>query len=293
MGRDPLQLLNADKMTDKTKAPKVERRQVKYASRTPTRIWQEEPTADNPYLPARCRCHGYDLFELMAKRRFADVLFLLFNGELPTADQADLLEALMIACINPGPRHPATRAAMNAGVGKTYAVHILPIALSVMGGQHLGGGEVEETMRFLRRSLRRDAAACAQELLAEAKRPAEGDWHIAPGFGSRFGGIDPLPNQMAGLFHQQPASGAALAWGAAFAEALAPHNLGWLLPGVAAAVLCDLGFHPRAGSGLFQIFTAPGLLAHGLELANKPITAMPFLDKEHYVIDEQARNRRK
>ncbi len=280
-------------MENQTKPPRVERRQATYASRTPTRIWQEEPVPDNPYLAARCRCHGYDLLELMAKRRFADVLFLLFSGELPTTEQADLLETLMIACINPGPRHPATRAAMNAGVGKTYAVHILPIALSVMGGDHLGGREVERAMRFLRRSLRRDPADCAQELLDTKERPAEGDWHIAPGFGSRFGGIDPLPGQMADLFRQKPASGAALAWGAAFAAALAPHHLGWLLPGVVAAVLCDLSFHPRTGSGLLQIFTAPGLLAHGLELANKPITFMPFLDEEHYVIAEQARRRQR
>jgi citrate synthase len=65
--------------------------------------------------------------------------------------------------------------------------------------------------------------------------------------------------------------------------------MGWLSTGVAAAAFCDLGFHPRVGAGLYQLLCAPGLLAHGFELANKPITAMPFLDEEHYVIDQNAK----
>ena len=54
--------------------------------------------------------------------------------------------------------------------------------------------------------------------------------------------------------------------------------------GIAAAVFTDLGFSPRAGAGLFQLLGAPGLLAHGAELANKPVTAMPFVKDENYAI---------
>ncbi len=167
---------------------KIQKRRGEYASRVATRIWQEDAAPDNPYLAGSCRCHGYDLLELMTKRSFVDVLFLLFSGELPTGEQARLLETLMVGCINPGPRHPATRAAMNAGVGKTHPVHILPIALSVMGGSHLGGEEVEGAMRFLRSTISKDAGEQARELLHGQGRPDEGDWHVAPGFGSRFNG---------------------------------------------------------------------------------------------------------
>ena len=38
-----------------------------------------------------------------------------------------------------------------------------------------------------------------------------------------------------------------------------------------------------------QIAGAPGLLAHAVELANQPTTAMPFVDDEHYVIAEPPR----
>jgi citrate synthase len=37
------------------------------------------------------------------------------------------------------------------------------------------------------------------------------------------------------------------------------------------------------------LLCAPGILAHGLELANKPITAMPFLQEEQYVITAETK----
>jgi len=192
----------------------------------------------------------------------------------------------MVGLCSPGPRHPATRAVMNAGVGKTESAHILPIGLSILGGEHLGGAEVSAAMRFLRSRIGRDPLEVAAGLLSEQQRPAEGGWHPAPGFGSRYGARDPLSQGLAGRLAGLAGAGSCLGWGMRLAEALAPHRMGWLPTGVAGAALADLGFHPRAGAGLFQIMSAPGLLAHGLELANKPITAMPFVDDDHYHITD-------
>jgi citrate synthase len=262
----------------------VRRRDEPFTKRLGTRIWQEEASADNPYVAAVSRCHGYDLMELVARCSFAEVLYLLFRGELPSAPEAELLQALMIGLVNPGPRHPATRAAICAGGGKTLPSHILPIALSVLGGEHLGAAEVERAMRFLEASRERAPAAIAAELLARP-RPGEGDVHVAPGFGSRFGSIDEVPQKLAAHLAALPGAGKTLGWGRELVEALRPGGFGWLSPGIAAAVFADLGFHPRAGVGLFQILSAPGLFAHGVEFAGKPLTAMPFLEDEHYHIE--------
>lgn len=269
---------------------KKERRQVEsrnetFAERQVSKIWQEQPHPGNPYIADRSYCHGYDLLDLMAKRSFVDVFYLLFKGELPSPDKAELLEALMIALINPGPRHPSTRAAMNAGVGKTDSAHILPISLSILGGNYLGAGEIEGTMRFLHKSGRKDPAAVVKEVIENSKKPAEGDWHPVPGFGSRFGGIDEMPRKIANQLCCLNGSGKNLAWADSFAKLLSPHNLGWLSTGVAAAAFADLGFNARSGAGLFQLLSAPGLLAHGLELVNKPLTAMPFPKDQDYTIE--------
>jgi citrate synthase len=224
--------------------------------------------------------------ELLEKRSFVDVLFLLFQGELPNANQADLLERLMIAMINPGPRHPASRAAMVAGASKSDPVHLLPISLAILGGTHLGAGEIEPAMLFLNSHCEKNPEKTAPEILKQNMKPIDGDWHPVPGFGSSFGGIDNLSKNMAAHLRAQPGAGNALAWGGVFAEVLECHGLGWLPTGLAAATFCDLGFLPTAGPGLYQILCAPGILAHGLEFASKPITAVPFPNDEEYFIEE-------
>ncbi|MEW6428265.1 MAG: citrate synthase [Thermodesulfobacteriota bacterium] len=272
---------------------KVRRRNSVFASRPVTRIWQEEASESNPYLASACRCHGYDMLELAAKRNFADVLFLLFVGELPTPDQARLLETLLIACITPGPRHPAARAAMNAAVSRTNPAHILPLALTVNGGGHLGAEEVEASMRFLRKNQNRPAAEVAGSLPDAIPQGTDhGDVHPVPGFGSRFGGVDPLAAGCARLLLTLAASGRALHWGNEFAGCLNRNNRGWLMTGVVAAGLVDLGIDARAGGGLYQLLSAPGLLAQGMEFANKPITALPFLGEDQYAIEPTARRQR-
>jgi len=261
------------------------RRDEEFAQQLKTRIWDEIPSAYNPYLAESYRCYGYDIFELLQHCRYSEVVYLLFRGELPDDNEAMLLEQLQIALINPGIRHAAGRAAVYAGVGKTDPAHILPISLSVLGGEHLGGIEVERAMRFLRRASRKSPTDIIQEKNIEKISVTDGDNHPVPGFGSHFGDIDPLVHKLAKHLHGLPSSGQCMHWGERFAQELEPHNMGWLITGLVAAVLADLGFQPRSAAGLYQLLCAPGLLAQGLEYANKPLSAVPFIDDEHYHIE--------
>lgn len=269
------------------KNEQIRSRNQSFTQRPLTRIWDEQASSANPYVADTVRCYGYDLQDLIEKRSFVDVFFLIFRGELPTLEQAALLEKLMIVLINPGPRHPATRAAMNAGVGKTNPLHILPIAMALMGGDHLGAGMIEETIRFFRQVSKKDPRHFLDEIFQVAHRPEQGDWSPVPGFGSRFGSIDEFAGRLAGNLAASPGAGKALNWGCEFAELLKAYDLGWLFPGLAAAALSDLGFQPKTGACLFQLLQAPGLLAHGLEMANKPLTAMPFPSDQHYIIEDE------
>lgn len=265
------------------KHDQVRSRNEPFVARTATRIWYEEPAVDNPYIANKAFCYGYDLLELMGKRSFVEVFYLLFRGELPAKDEAQLLQQLMIALINPGPRHLAARAAMNTAVGKTDPVHILPIAAAVLGGEHEGAGEIEAAMRFLRKQQSAKPEDIANELL---KAPRDGTSpFLCPGFGKHHGGIDLFTQRIAAALVDLPAADKALHWGNHFAGVLHSQGMGWLATGVAAAVFADLGFQPRAGACLYQLLCAPGLVAQGLELANKPITAMPFVSDENYVIE--------
>lgn len=273
-------------MTKFKPSAQVQRRDDKFSDKITTRIWQEKPTIENPYVAEAALCHGYDLLELTKKCRFSEVLYLLFRGELPNAEEAQLFEALMVGFISPGPRHPATRSAMNAGVGKTDPALILPIALSTFSGTYNAAGAVEEAMRFLRKQQRRDVLEVVKECLSQSPEPNAGDWHLVPGFGSTYNSIDILTAKIARHLLTLPGAGKSLKWGTEFATTLQAHGLGWLPVGVMAATLTDLGFQPKAAAGIYQIISSPGLLAHGIELANKPVTAMPFLADEDYIIEE-------
>lgn len=267
-------------MSQEYKHEEVRSRNESFASRTATHIWYEESVPENPYVTATAFCHGYDLNELMEKRSFVDVFYLLFRGELPTPAQAQLLQQLMIALINPGPRHPATRAAMNAGVGKTNPLHILPIASAVLGGEYAGGGEVESAMQFFEKYSAEDVQAVVKNIVASEENEI-----LLPGFGLRHGGIDAMAVKLAGQLLSLGAAGPVLKWGSAFARELEAHGKSWTVAGVAAAAFIDLGFNSRTGACLFQLLGAPGLVAHGLEMAGKPILAMPFVSDENYVIE--------
>lgn len=260
-------------------------RDAVFAPRATTRIWLEEPSEQNPYIAKRARCHGYDLLDLMRQCTFVEVMYLLFRGELPSREAGVLLEQLMIGLINPGPRHPATRAAINAGIGKTLPEHILPISLQVLGGKYLGAGSVDEAMRFIRSNIKKSPTDVAKVQLESYSPPEEGDVSLVAGFGSYYGDTDLQTAQVADQLRTLPGDHQALDWGCEFAAAIAAQKMGWLAQGLAAAVFCDLGFQPRAGAGLYQLLSAPGLLAHGVEYANKPITALPRISDDHYVIE--------
>ena len=260
----------------------IESRKKQFTTRPSTNIWEELPSNANPYIAEKIRCRGYDLIELMKKRSFLEVFFLLFCGELPTPEQTQLLEKLMIALINPGPRHPATRAAMVSGASKTSPANFLPISLSILSGSYLGSTEVHHSMLFLKAHLNQDPTETAKKY---SRNKHFNGFHPAPGFGSRFGGIDSIVAQLAIQLKECNGSGKTLAWGAHFANELTKFGYSWLTTGLAAAAFLDLGFTENAGPGLFQILCSPGLVAHGAEFSTKPMTAMPFPKDDEYVIE--------
>ncbi len=263
-------------------AKKIQRRDEAFTKKTATKIWLEEPASENEYLTKNAYCHGYNLIELVQQRSFADTVYLLFRGELPNQTQAQLFGCLMVAFMSPGPRHPATRSAVLAAVGKTDPALILPISLSILAGENGGAQDILPTMRFIVRNSRQDAEHVAATMLEQIT--AAGDITV-PGFGRAFDGIEPLTGKLASTLLALPGAGQCMQWAARFVASIEHVNLGWLPTGLFAAVLCDLGFNPKAGAGLYQLCSAPGLLAHGMELVGKPITSVPFPADDCYHIE--------
>ena len=74
---------------------------------------------------------------------------------------------------------------------------------------HLGGEEVESAIRFFRKHSKIAPFVISKDSLSTIAEK-EGDRHLIPGFGSRFGGIDPFPQQLVSLLGSLPAGGEVL-----------------------------------------------------------------------------------
>jgi len=264
----------------------VKKRNDNFVDKIPTEICYEVPTEENPYIAKQIRYHGYDILELLQKRSYIDVVYLLFKGELPSNKQHDLLEKLMIGLCSPGVRHDATRAAMVTGAGKSEVVHILPISLAVLGGEHLGSTEVQQSIRFLKANINNCPTTVAIDVLKKFKSSEVENSNVVPGFGRIYDGVDQHTQKLAELLIKIDSNNQCLNWCNSFVSELNSQGYSWLATGLAAAVFVDLELDSRTGAGLFQLISAPGLLAHGLEKSMQPVTAMPFVNQKDYHIVE-------
>lgn len=243
-----------------------------YQGQMSTRITREEPLPDNPYVAGARFTFGYANTDLVRHCRYPEVIFLLLRGELPAAAECRLLEALLVGLCNPGPNHPAVRAAMTAGLSKSNPEHLLPLGLMVAGEVRTLGAAWD----FLWRWRMSPAQDCAGSL------PTPGEWEpVAPGFGHSFGAPDPLLAQLAASL-LATGDWPHLIWACRFVECVAPMAQGWRISGLVAAVALDLGLDARQAVALYQIALGPAVLAHGLEQTHHPITAGPLLDDRDY-----------
>lgn len=245
-----------------------------------TKIWREEAEPDNAFAARRAWCAGYDVYgELLRKATWTEYLFLLFRGERPARDQAEVLERLAIALANPGPRDASVSAAMNGGVaGSTYA-SCLMAALAAGAGQLGGAHEVALAMQIWSRAGTR-LDAWQQALLHPVADERLDIWQPiehAPGF-DPHGASCALPvRQTLEYLTQSDSPAGELAWlahnrAALEAAARAPLSMS----GVAAAALQQLGFSARQGEMMYLLLRLPGAAAHALEQEEQGVNKYPF-----------------
>jgi citrate synthase len=247
-----------------------------------TRIWREEPEPNNPFAAQAAYCHGYDVYgDMLGKARWADMLFLLFRGEAPTAEQARLLDALALAVANPGPRDASVHAAMCGGVAGSTAAASLMAALSVGAGRYGGAREVLDAMAIWH-SAGRDTEAWLRQALAWTSQHQD-IWPQA----EHPAGFDPygVTTQTTVLQTLETLAGLGpfphLAWLAGNrAQLEAALNMPLAMVGVAAAALVDLGFSAPQGEMLYLLLRLPGAAAHALEQSEHGFKRFPFYPVE-------------
>jgi citrate synthase len=247
-----------------------------------TRIWREQPEADNRFAARAAYCRGYDVYgEMVGKARWVEMLVLLFRDELPGQAGLDMLEALAVGLANPGPRDPSVHAAMCGGVGGSAAAASLMAALAVGAGRAGGARDVFDAMRvWAAGGMQPQAWLAAAQATPGAVTEIWPAREYAPGF-------DPNGASTPTVVRQLLASLAAiagtpsLAWLKQQLPALeAQVGLPLAISGVAAAALHDLGFTPAEGEMLYLLLRLPGAAAHALEQTGHGYRRFPFYPVE-------------
>jgi len=254
-----------------------------------TRIWDEVPEPDNPFVAAACYCHGYDVYgDILGKASWIEYLYLLFRGERPSPQQAKLLEGLAIALANPGIREPSVHAAMSGGAGGSTNASCLMAALAVGAGQLGGAHEVYRAMEYWQQ------CGCNlnvwQEVLHHPPQEERIDiWQPMghpPGF-DPHGTSCPTPVQQTLNYLAEISPNEHLPWLQAQRDALERSvDMPLAMTGVAAAAFTDFELTPQQGEMLYLLLRLPGAAVHALEQQEYGWRRFPFFTEAIHLTND-------
>lgn len=240
------------------------------ASREAARDWWRTDIIE--IEPGMINMRGYPIEQLIGEVSFVDMVWLLTRGELPTRQQAKLLEAVLVSGVDHGPHAPTiaiARMAITCGIGINNA---MGSAANVMGDVHGGAGEqLMELMGLIDRRVE-GGAARGQVVAEEIDRYRDEVTRYVPGFGHRFHPRDPRGPRLFDLAREAVAQGVIVGRFVAIAGAIQAHleartgrHITMNVDGSGAAILSELGFAPKLGRGLFVLSRSVGILAHAWE----------------------------
>jgi citrate synthase len=219
---------------------------------SPDPAWR---TSISSVKPNEIRVRGYDLVEMIGRRSFGDVVYLLLSGELPEGNEGRMVEACLVAASEHSVVAPSVNAARfvaSAGVPLQAAV---AAGVAGLGDQH--GGAVDGCARLLLDAAESDVGRVARRVKEEGGR--------LPGFGHVVHDPDPRAGRLLEVASELGFRGrwCALAEGlqGVTREVFGKH-LHMNVDGALAAILLELGLDWRLGKAFYVIARPPGFVAH-------------------------------
>src|SRR5947208_9584384 len=247
----------------KTEAAKERRAQP----RTADARWQ---TGLTDIAPSKMLIRGYPLDEMMGRLSFAEAVYLLLMGELPTPAIGRMFNAILVSSIDHGVTPPSTLAARNVATSGAPMKDCVAAGVLAFGPHH--GGDIESCMRFLDTGLAlvrggRSLPDAAKSLVDDCVRQHD----TPPGFGHRFHTRDPRAARLFQMALELELEGEHVRMLRAIERAIEARKARFdcALPvnvdGAIAAICADLGFAYELGHAVFLISRLPGLIAHAHE----------------------------
>jgi citrate synthase len=231
--------------------------------------------------PGKILIKGYNIADLMSKKTFAEVVYLILKGELPTEAEGIVLNAILVSSVDHGVTPPsslASRIIMSGGNPLNAAV---AGGILTIGESH--GGAIEQCARIFQEWAARDGEP--EALATDLLRDLSARKIRMPGFGHRLHNVDPRTVRLFELADRLKFSGRhqllAKAVEAAFKKG--GKELPINVDGAIAAVISDMGFDWRLGKGFFIISRTVGLIAqaHEERVRQKPMRNFRTVEHEY------------
>jgi len=251
--------------------------------RDKTDRWQ---TALTSIAPNKILVRGYPLDEMMGRLSFADAVYLLLMGELPTPAIGRMLNAVLVATIDHGVTPPSTLAARNVATSGAPLKDSVAAGVAAFGPHH--GGDIESCMRFLDSGLSlvrggKGLPAAAEAIVTDCVERGE----VPPGFGHRFHTRDPRAARLFQMALELELEGEHVRLIRAAERVLDRYKDQFDRPmpvnvdGAIAAICADLGFAYDLGNAVFLISRLPGLIAHAHEERTRQQPMRQIDPKDH------------
>ena len=245
--------------------------------------WQSSLTE---IAPNKILIRGYPVDEMMGRLGFAEAVYLLLMGELPTAAIGRMLNAVLVSSLDHGVMPPSTLAARNVATSGAPLKDCVAAGILAFGPHH--GGDIESCMHFLDKglgemrggkTLQSAAAVIVEECVAANEVP--------PGFGHRLHARDPRAARLFQMALELELEGEHVRLIRGCERALEAHTAHFGRPlsvnvdGAIAAISADLGFAYELGNAIFLISRLPGLIAHAHEERTRQAPMRQIDPKDH------------
>src|SRR5438046_4144937 len=237
-------------MTHRNSGSATERRTQE---RSPSERWRSSLTE---IAPNTILIRGYPVDEVMGRLGFAEAVYLLLMGQLPTPAIGRMLNAVLVSSLDHGVTPPSTLAARNVATSGAPLKDCVAAGILAFGPHH--GGDIESCMRFLDGGLSKIRGGLTQQQAADA---IVGECvkanEVPPGFGHRFHTRDPRAARLFQMALELEVEGEHVRMIRAAERALDQHtaHFGRPLPvnvdGAIAAISADLGFAYELGNAIF------------------------------------------
>jgi citrate synthase len=220
--------------------------------------------------PNNLTTRGYSQEDLIGNISFTEMVYLLLKGELPSKNDSKMLQAVLVSFCDHGVTPPSTQAARIMASAGSPIPACLGGGILAFGENHAGA--IENAMKIFQEGLNYNESSdfCTVDVASKIIDDFLDNDKKVPGFGHRYHDEDPRARKLIELAKGYDNYNYHLKLALCMEELLyARKGIKLNIDGANAAILSDLGFDWKTGSGFFIIGRLPGILAHVSEEKNE------------------------